>query len=84
MDAASQFCIVCWLQFGVRTEAEIHHMKAGDRRMGHLYTLGLCKPHHRGGDGSGPFISRHPWKRRFELNFGTELELLEHQRKLIM
>jgi hypothetical protein len=77
MDRAQAHgCVVCLLQTGTRMPAEIHHIKAGDRRMGHLFTLPLCTAHHRGGEREGAFISRHPWKARFEQAYGTELELL--------
>lgn len=78
--AQASGCIVCWLQFGVMAPAEIHHLKSGDRRMGHLFTIPLCEAHHRGGAGDGLFISRHPWKRRFEKAYGAELDLLEEVR----
>lgn len=83
MAAISQFCIVCHLQHGTRAPAEIHHLKDGDRRIGHLHSIGLCTAHHRGGAGSGPFISRHPWKARFEAAYGAELELLAALRQLL-
>lgn len=75
--AQASGCIVCWLQYGFKAVAEIHHIKEGDRRMGHLFTLPLCGPHHRTGGKVGLFISRHPWKTRFEAAYGTELQLLE-------
>jgi hypothetical protein len=84
MARAQQFgCIVCHLQHGTRAPAEIHHLKDGDRRMGHLFSIGLCVAHHRGGDDSGPFISRHPWRNRFEAAYGTEAELLARLQKLL-
>lgn len=83
MSAASQFCIVCYLQHSIKAQAEIHHLKAGDRRRGHLFTIGLCQPHHRGGASEGPFISRHPWLKRFEAAYGTEDELLATLRALL-
>lgn len=85
MDQAAAFgCIVCWLQHGVRTPAAIHHILAGGRRMGHLFTIPLCDPgHHQGGASTGPFISRHPWKARFDAAYGTELELLDRLRLLL-
>jgi hypothetical protein len=73
-------CLVCWRQYGVQASAEVHHMKSGDRRMGHLYSLPLCADHHRGGAGEGMFISRHPYKRRFEAAYGSELDLLAELR----
>lgn len=85
MDQVATFgCIVCWLQYGVRKPCAVHHILAGGRRMGHLYTIGLCDPgHHQGGADTGPFISRHPWKARFEDAYGTELALLEELQTLL-
>ena len=43
--------------------------------MGHLYSLPLCAPgHHR--NGGRLMVSRHPFKSRFEMRYGTEMELL--------
>jgi hypothetical protein len=75
-------CIVCRQQYGVTTPAEVHHLKEGGLRMGHLFSIPLCVPHHRGGAGTGPFISRHPWKPRFEAAYGMELKLLQDVQEL--
>lgn len=84
MNLIQEFgCIVCALHYGVKSKSEIHHLKSGDRRMGHLFTLPLCYAHHRGGAGDGDFISRHPWKRRFEKVYGFELDLLEKLKGLV-
>lgn len=77
-------CIVCGLQFDRRVSAEIHHLKQGDRRRGHLWTIPLCHGHHQGGAGDGLFISRHPWKKRFEAAYGTEESLLIHTRAKVL
>jgi hypothetical protein len=79
-DIVACGCLVCWMQKMGESPAEVHHFKEGDRRKGHLFTIALCKPHHRGGDSEGPFISRHPWKKRWERAYGTEDDLLEVQR----
>lgn len=69
-------CIVCRLQ-QVYSPAEIHHILDGGRRKGHRFVIPLCVPHHRAGSGgAGGFISRHPYKARFESEYGTESELL--------
>lgn len=76
-------CIVCRLQdLGYRA-AEVHHLKAGDRRIGHMSSIALCVDHHRGGAKEGLYISRHPWKVRFEEAYGSEHFLLHQQRMLI-
>lgn len=79
LDKVQQLgCIVCWIE-QVYSPAEIHHILDGGRRRGHKYVLPLCFPHHRGGcDGTTiNFISRHPYKARFEERYGTEERLLE-------
>jgi hypothetical protein len=67
------------------TPAEIHHIIEGGKRKGHYFTLPLCVPHHRGrSDGSVlPYVSRHPYKARFEAAYGSEDELLEYVKGLL-
>lgn len=77
LDAiAGAGCIVCLLHYCCFQDSEIHHIKHGDRRMGHLFTLPLCPPHHRTGGKDGIYIALHPWKTRWVKAYGTELELL--------
>lgn len=73
-------CIVCKLEYFCYTPAEIHHIIEGGKRKGHRFVLPLCVPHHRGNsDGdTHQFVSRHPYKARFETAYGTESELREH------
>jgi hypothetical protein len=77
-------CIVC-KNNGIYSPAEIHHLIDGNRRKGHTDAIPLCVPHHRGGsDGVSDqrYISRHPYKKRFELAYGSEQALLEQTREL--
>ena len=40
-------CIFCWLDNGCRGPCDNrHHIKDGNKRMGHWYTLPCCHPHH--------------------------------------
>ena len=85
LDRVQQLgCIVC-RQVDIYTPAEIHHILDGNRRIGHFDVLPLCFPHHRGGsDGSRDnFISRHPYKARFEQQYGPEAGLLIAGRRLL-
>lgn len=66
-------CLAC-RQDGYYSEAEIHHIISGNKRMGHLWTIPLCPKHHRNGSEHEPSI--HPWKKRFVTRYGSELELL--------
>lgn len=79
MDFIVSFgCIACRLDGCLSPRpACVHHILRGGVRMGHLFTLPLCDPgHHQGGQPLG-LISRHPWKARFELQYGTEMYMLE-------
>lgn len=43
-------CMCCALKGDLtKKKVEIHHLKSGNKRMGHLYTIPLCSAHHRGG-----------------------------------
>lgn len=68
-------CVACRMEGNFRPAA-VHHLVSGNKRMGHLFTIGLCDPgHHKNGEHLG-MISVHPYKARFEAKYGTELELL--------
>jgi hypothetical protein len=75
MDAVRALgCIVC-MKDGYR-DAAIHHTDGKTKPGAHLKVLPLCYEHHQGGADKGQFISRHPYKARFESAYGTEAELL--------
>ena len=72
-------CIVCRnLDIGY-VPAEIHHIYGKTKKDSHLFILPLCFDHHRAGhDGEKhPFVSRHPYKKRFIKTYGDELTLLK-------
>lgn len=72
-------CVVCALQHKVKTPCAVHHIVEGGRRLGHLFTIGLCDPgHHQNTPDKALKISRHPTKQRFEAEYGTEYELLAY------
>lgn len=69
-------CIACLIDGHPGTPGAVHHIVEGNRRLGHLFTIALCQPgHHMDGQSAGK-ISRHPFKARFEKQYGTESELL--------
>lgn len=84
MAAIAQLgCIACRLDGVAPRPTAVHHILKGGRRLGHLFTLPLCDPgHHQNGAACG-FISRHPFKARFEARYGAEMELLEKVRSLV-
>jgi hypothetical protein len=76
-------CVVCLKFHQVRTPCAVHHIVEGQRRLGHLFTIGLCDPGHHQNTPTPLKISRHPNKARFEKEYGTEYELLEYAKQLI-
>ena len=66
-------CVAC-KQDGHQSPASVHHIVQGNRRMGHLFTLPLCYPHHQGDGREVPSV--HNQKRTFVQRYGSELELL--------
>lgn len=78
MESIVEFgCVVCARTLRVHTPPEVHHIYGKARKGTHLLSLPLCHKHHRGGEDTKVYTSRHPWKRRFEERYGTETELLE-------
>lgn len=74
MDKAARVgCLAC-RQEGHYSEAAIHHITSGFRRMGHLFTIPLCHWHHQLGDDDRPSV--HGAKKRFAAKYGSELDLL--------
>ena len=78
MDAITNHgCVVCQREFGIFTDAEIHHIDGKTKPGAHLKTIPLCYRHHREGEDCNGYTSRHPYKKRFEGRYGREEELLE-------
>ena len=76
-------CIACYVSGMGHRGGDIHHLLSGGRRIGEMAVICLCPSHHRGGLGSGDFISRHPWLARFEKAYGKEAVLLEKTKRLV-
>lgn len=66
-------CIAC-RNDGISSPASVHHIVQGNRRLGHLFTLPLCHPHHQGDGRAVPSV--HFTKRTFVARYGSELDLL--------
>jgi hypothetical protein len=84
---------VCCHQRGLPSYCpEIHHLLSGNKRRGHLYTIGLCAWHHRQvihegwtaatmRAGFGPSLAA--GSKPFHAEFGSDAELLALQNSLI-
>lgn len=76
-------CIACLVDGHPGTPGAVHHILSGGRRMGHMHTICLCDPgHHQQGQQFGK-VSRHPFKARFEDQYGTESDLLDLTQQLV-
>lgn len=84
MDAIVQYgCIACRKDGRGYVLPAVHHILRGGLRIGHKFTLPLCDPgHHQGGQQMG-LISRHPWKARFEQQYGSEQFLLDELKAVL-
>lgn len=77
-------CIVCLLFHDSKTPCAVHHIVEGGRRLGHMWTIGLCDPgHHQNSPDKKAKISRHPTRARFVEAYGTEYGLLEKTKELL-
>lgn len=76
-------CIACLIDGQPGTPGAVHHILSGGRRMGHMHTICLCDPgHHQHGQQLGK-VSRHPFKARFEGQYGSESDLLDLTQQLV-
>lgn len=72
-------CIACRVSMGiVNTYCSIHHVDGRTKPHAHWYVLPLCAGHHQNGYGGAGFtgVAVHPYKARFEAEYGTQSDLL--------
>lgn len=81
-DALSRVgCIAC-LHDGIFTpHVSIHHIDGRTKPGAHQKVLPLCGPHHQD-QGIAGVIAVHPWKKRFEQEYGSQYVLLEEAKKI--
>lgn len=69
-------CICCLLRTGVQNyNVEVHHIVQSSKRLGHWWTLPLCRAHHRIRGVGGIFTSIADGSKAFKRIHGTELDL---------
>src|SRR5690606_14861838 len=71
---ASLGCVACRAHGRLNTWVSIHHIDGRTKPDAHWLVLALCSSHHQD-DGSGA-IAVHPWKARFEAEYGKQRDLL--------
>lgn len=74
-------CIACRHDGRFNPHVAIHHIDGRTKPGAHQKVLPLCASHHQE-DGSGA-IAVHPWKKRFEQEYGTQIELLEECKQIL-
>jgi hypothetical protein len=69
-------CICCWLAFGRRSPCqEIDHLISGNKRMGHWYSIPLCRKHHQGKGLGGLWTSVADGSKAFAAVHGSRIDL---------
>lgn len=85
-------CLCCRMRGWPSLYPDIHHLLYGNKRRGHLFSIGLCPWHHRGvvpygfdrqtmHDRYGPSLAH--GSKPFHAEFGSDDELLALQDRLI-
>jgi len=69
-------CIACYLDGVYQDQVSIHHIDGRTKPGAHMKVLPLCAGHHQDGTGIPGLIAVHPWKARFEKEYGRQDELL--------
>jgi hypothetical protein len=78
-------CIVCLNVFNVYSPTAIHHLDGQTKEGCHQLTIPLCPRHHQIKDNVKPpqWFAFHGDKTSFEIEYGTQYELLEQVNGLI-
>jgi len=69
-------CIACRRDGRRNTYCSIHHIDGRTKTLAHWQVLPLCAGHHQEGTGDPGLIAVHPWKTRFETEYGAQENLL--------
>lgn len=84
-------CVCCHMRGIASIWPEIHHLLSGNKRRGHMFTIGLCGHHHRNAGHTnlvhpdigwiGPSLAN--GSKPFHAAFGSDDQLLEYQNRLL-
>jgi len=71
-------CVACHIDGNFNPIVSIHHIDGRTKPGAHDLVIPLCAGHHQDGTGGDKsMIAVHPWKKRFEQRYGSQLDLLE-------
>lgn len=68
-------CIACKKDGGFNSYCLPHHIDGRTKKDAHWKVISLCAPHHQD-HGVAGFIPVHPYKARFEAEYGSQMDLL--------
>lgn len=81
-DALAQVGCICCLHDGrYNPHGVIHHIDGRTKPGSHQRVIFLCAPHHQD-QGIPGVIAVHPWKARFEREYGSQLALMAEQKQI--
>ena len=84
MDFICEYgCIVCRNEYGVFSPASPHHMDGKTKPDAHFLTIPLCFNHHQSGRNDEECVARHPYKKAFEIKYGSERTLLKQMQDYV-
>lgn len=70
-------CIACRRDGrSVNTHCSVHHIDGRTKAWAHWFVLPLCAGHHQDGTGAPGLIAVHPYRGRFEQQYGKQVGLL--------
>jgi hypothetical protein len=69
-------CIACRKDGRPNDYVSVHHIDGRTKPAAHWLVLPLCAGHHQDGTGAAGLIAVHPWKTRFETEYGAQEDLL--------
>lgn len=72
-------CIACLLDGNLNPHVSIHHIDGRAKPGCHMRVLPLCAGHHQDGTGEDKtMVAVHPYKSRFEVRYGAQMDLLDY------
>jgi hypothetical protein len=83
-DLAGLGCCACRKDGRVNPWVSIHHIDGRTKPDAHMLVLALCAEHHQHND-MDPLgrIGVHPYKARFEQQYGSQMDLLAESKHLL-
>lgn len=70
-------CAACRVEGRINLMVSVHHIDGRTKPDAHWKVLPLCAGHHQDGTGAPGLIAVHPWKARFEREYGKQMVLMQ-------